>query len=182
MKRSRVNLKIVGERIKKRRKEYPGKREIRDPSVYRHRNGITQQEFADLLNVSLDTVKNWEQGYNYPSIEMLIKIADILNCDVDYLLGRQEFYCDIHRDIAKDTGITETAADILSFSHKQNKSYIKVLSSLIEDEYFLYQIADHENLSKESLNCALQNFINKLENKSNNKVEEKKNGKLHADK
>jgi DNA-binding XRE family transcriptional regulator len=91
MKRTHVNLKIVGERIKTRRKAYRSECFRTVPWYDRPRDGLTQQEFAAILDVSLDTVKNWEQGYNYPSIEMLIRIADLLDCNVDYLLGRQDF-------------------------------------------------------------------------------------------
>jgi hypothetical protein len=78
----------------------------------------------------------------------------------------------------RSTGITRVVFETMCFANRRNKGYAKVLSALLEDEYFLYQIADHENLSKEALNCSLQNFINK----SDNKVGEAKNGKLHADK
>jgi putative transcriptional regulator len=49
-----------------------------DPRAIRDDLGLTQREFADLLNVSVDTVRNWEQGRRQPqkAAEMLLRIAD----------------------------------------------------------------------------------------------------------
>ena len=52
--------------------------------------GYNQVEFAKLLNVTKQCVSNWENDNVVPSIEMMIKIADIFNVTTDYLLGRCE--------------------------------------------------------------------------------------------
>lgn len=48
--------------------------------------GITQQELADKLFVSRQTVSNWENGKNYPDIPTLILISDYYSLSLDYLL------------------------------------------------------------------------------------------------
>ena len=52
---------------------------------------LTQQQMADLLSVSLNAYQKYEQGERSPSLDTLVKIADILNTSVDYLLGRDEY-------------------------------------------------------------------------------------------
>jgi len=44
----------------------------------RKRLGLTQQELAERINVSLDTIRNWEQGKRVPTGEAkaLFKILD----------------------------------------------------------------------------------------------------------
>ncbi len=52
--------------------------------------GMTQVQFAKLLGVSKQCVSNWENDNVLPSIEMLVKIAELFCVTTDYLLGRGE--------------------------------------------------------------------------------------------
>ena len=49
--------------------------------------GLNQVEFAKKLNVTKQSVSNWENGNIQPSIDMLIKIATVFSVSADYLLG-----------------------------------------------------------------------------------------------
>ncbi len=51
--------------------------------------GMSQVEFAKRIGVTKQCVSNWENDNVIPSIEMLIKIADIFNVRTDLLLGRE---------------------------------------------------------------------------------------------
>ena len=48
---------------------------------------MTQYELAERLNLKASAVSKYEKGITEPSISTLIKIAEIFNCSVDYLLG-----------------------------------------------------------------------------------------------
>ena len=48
--------------------------------------GYTQQTLADKLNVSFQAVSKWENGTNYPEMEMLPMIASVLDTSIDSLL------------------------------------------------------------------------------------------------
>lgn len=50
---------------------------------------MSQVELARRLNVSKQSVSNWENDNIQPSIEMLIKIADCFSVSTDYILGLQ---------------------------------------------------------------------------------------------
>lgn len=54
----------------------------------RKEQSITQDYLADLLNVSRTTIVRYEKGTCEPDIATLVKIADIFNVSLDYLLGR----------------------------------------------------------------------------------------------
>ena len=48
----------------------------------------TQQEMSDMLGISLNAYQKYEQGVREPSFATLIRISDILDVSIDYLLGR----------------------------------------------------------------------------------------------
>lgn len=52
--------------------------------------GCTQTEIADKLGVSQQAYANYETKKRQPDQETLVKLADIFNVSVDYLLGREE--------------------------------------------------------------------------------------------
>ncbi len=49
--------------------------------------GINQIEFGKRLNVTKQSVSNWENGNIQPSIDMLVTIAKVYSVSTDYLLG-----------------------------------------------------------------------------------------------
>lgn len=67
-------MKIFQERIKEQRKLY----------------GFTQRDIAEKLGISQPSYIRYENGSSEPSQENLVKIADIFDVSVDYLLGRKD--------------------------------------------------------------------------------------------
>ena len=124
MKRERVELRSFGKKLKEIRLQHK----------------LTQEMFADKMNVSLDTVKNWEQGYNYPSIDMLVSIAAYFRCDFDYLIGQQATPNKEYTHISDMIGISEEAAALLIKSKAQDSPITNVISDLIENKELLYSI------------------------------------------
>ena len=53
----------------------------------RKANKLSQTEVATKLNVTKQSVANWENGNVMPSIDMLIKISTVFNVSSDFLLG-----------------------------------------------------------------------------------------------
>lgn len=61
--------------------------------------GLTQQQAAELLNVTRQAISNWENGNNYPDIPTLIKISDLYQISLDTLLkGDQELMTKFQTD------------------------------------------------------------------------------------
>ena len=48
---------------------------------------ITQRQLAEALNVKPNTVNQWENGNRELRAGILPKLAELLNCSVDELLG-----------------------------------------------------------------------------------------------
>lgn len=65
-------------------------------------HNLNQVQLATKLNVSKQTVSNWENNNILPSIEMLIKISQFFSVSTDYLLELDE------RHYIEVTGLTET--------------------------------------------------------------------------
>lgn len=51
-------------------------------------NGYTPQTLAEKLGVTVRLVYYWESGKRECGFDMLIKIADLFNTSIDYLVGR----------------------------------------------------------------------------------------------
>ena len=56
----------------------------------RKANRLSQVSLAAKLGVSKQSISNWENGNILPSIDMLIRIADVFSVSTDYLLGRDK--------------------------------------------------------------------------------------------
>lgn len=57
----------------------------------RMKRGFTQQHMADVLCVSLNSYQKYEQNERSPSYDLLVKIADMLDVSIDWLLCRDDF-------------------------------------------------------------------------------------------
>ncbi len=62
---------MLGQRINELRKE----------------RGWNQVDLAKKLNITKQTVSNWENDNIQPSVEMLIRISNVFGVSTDYLLG-----------------------------------------------------------------------------------------------
>lgn len=49
--------------------------------------GLTQEQLAEAMGVSVGTVSKWESGSSSPDIEMIVELADFFQKSVDSLLG-----------------------------------------------------------------------------------------------
>lgn len=58
--------------VKKLRKEY----------------GLSQDELSKRIGVARSSVANYENGQNFPSTDILLKLSKVFYCSVDYLLGK----------------------------------------------------------------------------------------------
>ena len=61
---------ILGEKIAKQRKEL----------------NYTQEQLANILNVSRQSISKWESDIAYPETVKLIELGNLFDCSMDYLL------------------------------------------------------------------------------------------------
>ncbi len=55
----------------------------------RKEKGLSQEELADQLSVSRQSISKWETDNGYPETEKIIKMAKIFNVTIDYLLNNE---------------------------------------------------------------------------------------------
>lgn len=68
----------------------------------RLKNNWTQEQLAEILNVSRSTVSSWEVGRNYPDLETIVAISDLFEISLDELLrGDSEMVKKIDSKIKK---------------------------------------------------------------------------------
>lgn len=67
--------------------------------VLRRKKGMTQEQLAELLNLSPQAVSKWETGLALPDISLVTTLAAIFNVSTDALFGfdRKEIEADIER-------------------------------------------------------------------------------------
>ena len=52
---------------------------------------LTQAQIAEKLDISQQAYASWERGTKKPIQENLVKIAQVLNVSVDYLVGNSDY-------------------------------------------------------------------------------------------
>lgn len=55
----------------------------------RKEKNLKQKDLANILNTSQSTIGKYEREELEPNLTMIIKIANLFNCSVDYILGRE---------------------------------------------------------------------------------------------
>lgn len=69
----------------------------------RKKSGLTQAQASEKSGIPLGTLRRWEQGVNEPSIEDIVRLADLYSVSTDELLGSA------FAAIEYDSGTTLTA-------------------------------------------------------------------------
>lgn len=104
------------------------------------REGLTNALLAEKLDYSEHAVKRWLKTTekNFPSLTTLVKISEIFNVDVAYLLGEQECEKISVQRISDLTGLTEEAASVL----EKDSLNVRVLNDILSSKHFQKLILD----------------------------------------
>lgn len=90
--------------------------------MIRESNGLSQVEFGESLNISKQTVSNWENNNVQPSIDILRDMASKYNVSSDFLLeldDRLNIYSSTQLSIDMVTHIQIIINDMLSLMEKR---------------------------------------------------------------
>ena len=63
--------------------------EVREMNIkqLREQHGMTQEDLAKRLGVKYPAVSKWERGMAYPSMNTVIKMAELFQVSMDVVLG-----------------------------------------------------------------------------------------------
>lgn len=68
--------------------------------ILRKMANMTQEELAEKMNISRQTVSKWELGSILPEVEKLVELCEMFNCSVDQLLkGTMDYSHEAYSDI-----------------------------------------------------------------------------------
>jgi len=99
--------------------------------------GMSQQKLADKLGngMSQSQICNYESGKYFPCLDTIIKIADIFNTTVDYLIGRATY--DFMTETVNESGNTIKEQKIINryrrYRESQQQSVEKFMDLLDEE-------------------------------------------------
>ena len=102
----------LGEKIAKQRREL----------------NYTQEQLADILGVSRQSISKWESDIAYPETDKLIELGKLFDCSMDYLL-KEEI---TEKDGVQTSGFTEKVEEIRrKVMTKKNKGKAKKILKII---------------------------------------------------
>ena len=115
-----INTTLVGSKIKSCRRE----------------KDWTQDELAEKVACVRQTISKWENGQLNFTVDELVRLCNVFDCDMGYLLGEYETKKHVAADIQKETGLSESAIEILRDNQKcaPENSLISTINFLIEQE------------------------------------------------
>ena len=89
--------------------------------------GYTQEILAEKLNVVRQTVSKWEKGLSLPDVDMLSKIANVLETDVNILLDGQITTTDQNEIVKQLAKINEQ----LTIKNRRYKKIMKTIAIIL---------------------------------------------------
>ena len=89
--------------------------------------GYTQETLAEKLNVVRQTVSKWEKGLSLPDVDMLSKIVNVLETDVNILLDGQITTTDQSEIVKQLAKINEQ----LTIKNRRHKKIMKTIAIIL---------------------------------------------------
>lgn len=132
----------------------------------RNKNGITQQNLADSIGKSVNTIKKYESNYTTPPTEVLQKIATILHLNLwDFIsddFKEYDSYCDEDKDylykLAAESNLMERVLEGFGYSiesHPNSDNSFMIYLVLKDGRKIKLNIEDINNIKE-----AIENTIN----------------------
>lgn len=136
---------VFGKRLKELRKEH----------------GYTIEQFADMVGISKSTLGYYENDKRMPDIEILARIANVLNVNADYLIGRTNTTAQKGKmkTVCEFTGLSDSAAEFLAQLVK-DKDYEKlsVINHLFQELCEDYEFYSGEDEASSVLGALFRCF------------------------
>ena len=92
----------------------------------RKERGISQEQLAEQLGVTRQSVSKWESSASYPEMDKIVAICNIFHCDMDVL---------INKDITEERD-KKDASKVVKVGFKNIADYIKKTIYLFEHQSF----------------------------------------------
>lgn len=133
----------------------------------------TQEELAEKIgHKNGQSISNWETGKSIPNIATIMKLADVLDCDIDYLLGRIDEPTHDIAFIHAETGLSTAAIKKLR-SYEHGSIPIILISKIIEHKDLDYLLNRIYQLMDKSTREEIAKYHNALLEMQKNEIDRK---------
>lgn len=130
----------------KKSKEFNKKLAERIVSL-RNQKNMSQVNLATLIGISQESISAMERGVSNPSISTLLKMTEILECSIDYLVGLSDI-----KSPAIDHNLLDTHQKHLinSFNkcNLREKEILLLLSDIMSNRQIVFKFDDDTTLIK----------------------------------
>lgn len=117
----------------------------------RKNEGLNQVQFAKKLNLTKQTISNYETGSRSPGLDIILNIADKFNVSTDYLLGRSEYKTIEAQKLSTSTIFSIEAINKLTNIANENIKVLNTLLSINGFDSLLKLFFYYQNLSDEEV-------------------------------
>lgn len=111
----------------------------------RKQKGLTQEQFAEIVNVSNRTVSRWENGNNLPDLDILIEISDYYEIDLRELLNGEKKGEKMYKEVE------ETVLKAVAYTNNKTERYTRGIRWLLLAGvvfWFTAQLIQHTELAQ----------------------------------
>lgn len=121
----------------------------------RKEKGLTQEQFAEIVNVSNRTVSRWENGNNMPDLDILIQISDYYEINLRELLDGERKSDNMNKELE------DTVLKVADYTNSETERYTKRIFWLLligAVLWFASQLISHTSLIENDVMSAISEF------------------------
>lgn len=114
-------------------------------AALRKKNNMTQEQLAEVLGVTRQSVSRWEMDVVFPETEKLIRLSKLWDCSIDYLLSEETIE-------SEKTKETHSVKDICRFirecgyfflaTSEEGAPHLRPMGMIYADDEALYLATD----------------------------------------
>jgi len=125
----------------------------------RKNKGLTQSELAKIVGKSTITIRKYESGDITPPIDVLNDIAESLNVQIEYILGKSE-YKKFDSDIIKND-----IFELIKITDDKDNAFSKLVRNIMDISFLtIYDFSKDENTEVLKIIYSLYRNIWKIKN------------------
>lgn len=147
-------MSILGDRIKKERENL----------------NLSREDLAKKIGVSYSAIAMYEQGNREPNTSLLIKLCEVFNCSMDYLMGKSDFKT--YKEDFENYNINNSKIIILKTIDSFYYEYVAPCSLKESDIDKIVDLLSNVNKSNvKEVKKQLNSFVNSFDEEKRKKVE-----------